>query len=116
MSTAQDLEAIEISIEQAKVAIERKDMLTRLNNNPDFQKLIETGFMEKHAIRQVMLKAHPGMQSEAQQNLLDQQITAVGGFKQFLVGVYTEGMNAQAALEADESTREELLTEDLDNE
>ena len=109
-----DLESIEISIAQAKVSIARKEQLDRLSKNLDFQELIEKGFMEKHAIRQVMLKAHPSLQNEAQQKILDQQIAAIGGFKQFLIGVYTEGMNAQAALTADEETRESLLAEGLE--
>lgn len=115
MGVAQDLEAIEISIEQARKAIARKDAFVRLQNNLDFQEIIEKGFMEQHAVRQIMLKAHPSMQGEAQQKLLDQQICAIGGFKQFLIGVYTEGMNAAQALSEDENTREELLREDLTN-
>lgn len=114
MSSAQDLENIEISIEDAKKSIERKLALDRLQNNPDFVSLIEKGFLDTHAVRQVLLKAHPGMQGEAQQNLLDMQITAIGGLKQFLVNVYTEGCNASQALMDDEATREELLKEDLD--
>lgn len=116
MSTAQDLEAVEISIEEAKKKIERKNALARLQNHPDFITLIEKGFLESHAVRQVMLKAHPGLQSEAAQKSLDQQITAIGGFKQFLIGVHTMGMEAEAALSADEATREELLKEGLNNE
>jgi len=116
MSIAEDLQEIEISIEEARRAIERKNALNRLQNNPDFDALIQKGFMEKHAIRQVLLKAHPGMQNPAAQNLLDQQITAIGGFKQFLIGVYSEGMNAEESLRSDEQTREELLKEDLSNE
>lgn len=112
----QDLETIELQIEDAKKKIERKAMLVRLENNPDFKELITKGFLESHAVRQVMLKAHPGLQSESAQKMLDQQITAIGGFKQFLVNVYSEGVNAEVAMAADEATREELLSEALSNE
>jgi hypothetical protein len=111
----EDLDSIDISIEQAKKAIARKDCLTRLQMNPDYKEIIEKGFLEAHAIRQVMLKAHPGLQSEANQKILDQQIAAVGGFQQFLIGVYSEGMQASQALHENEATREELLREDLTN-
>lgn len=114
-NTTQDLENIEISITEAKKKIERLKALQRLEKNPDFISLIEKGFMDSHAVRQVMLKSHPGMQGEAQQNLLDQQITAIGGFKQYLVAIYSEGMQADEALKDDERTREELLKENLDN-
>lgn len=115
MSNTQDLEMLELQIEEAKKKVSRKDALIRLENNPDFKELIAKGFMEQHAIRQVMLKAHPGMQSEATQKMLDQQIMAIGGFKQFLLNVYTEGMNAEVAIASDEETREELLKEELTN-
>lgn len=110
---SEELANLEITIEQAKKSIERKDALVRLQNNPDFKSLIEKGFLESHAVRQVLLKAHPSLQDEKQQNLLDMQITAVGGFKQFLISVFTEGMNAEESMKADEVTREEILAEEL---
>lgn len=113
---AQELDAINKQIEEAKKKIARKDALMRLEQNPDFKELIQKGFLESHAIRQVMLKAHPGMQSEAMQKLFDQQITAVGGFKQFLVSIVSEGLAAQESLVSDEATQEELLKEALNNE
>lgn len=115
MSSREELEKLEITIEQAKKDIARKDRLARLQNNPDFKDLIEKDFMESHAIRQVMLKAHPGLQDEKNQKAIDQQISAVGQLKQYLIAVYTQGMNAEIALGEDENTREELLREDLTN-
>ena len=109
----QDINAIEISIEDAKANIKMKDAFVRLQNNPDFKVVIEKGFLEKHAVRQVLLKAHPGMQDPAQQNLLDQQITSIGGLKQFLVSIYTQGMNAYVAMANDEATLEEIRAEEL---
>jgi hypothetical protein len=114
MSNAQELKEIEVTIEDAKKAVARKDCLARLERNSDFKELIQDGFLTHHAIRQVLLKAHPGLQNEAQQQMIDQQITAIGGFKQFLISIYTEGMNAEQALTTDEITREELLKEGLD--
>ncbi|RLB94167.1 MAG: hypothetical protein DRH26_02030 [Deltaproteobacteria bacterium] len=116
MSIKEDLENIELSIDQAKRDIERKNALNRLQDNPDFRELIAKGFLESHAVRQVLLKAHPGMQGEAQQNLLDQQIVSIGGFKQYLISIYSAGETAEETLTADETTREELLKEDLRNE
>jgi len=111
--TAQDLEAIDISITQAKESIDRSEALQRLEKSPDFQKIIGKGFLEEHAIRQVLLKAHPGLQSVEQQGIINDQICAIGNFKQYLVNVFTMGMQAKQALDADERTREEILAEDL---
>lgn len=115
MSTKEDLQNIEITIEQARSAIKRKEMLVTLQNSPAFIELIERGFLEQHAIRQVLLKSHPGLQGEKDQALLDNNIIAIGGFKQYLISVHSEGMNAEQALAEDEQTREELLAEDLTN-
>jgi hypothetical protein len=111
---AQELEQVENAIEQSKISIARMETLHRLEKNPDFKSLIADGFMGSHAIRQVMLKAHPGLQGEAQQKMLDAQICAIGNFKQFLIGVNQEGANALVALASDEDTREELLKEGLE--
>jgi glutamate racemase len=111
----EELGSLEITIEQAKKSIARKDCLVRLQQNSDFKELIEKGFLEQHAVRQVMLKAHPSLQDEKNQKMLDQQIIAIGHFKQFLIAIYTEGMSATQALREDEDTREELLREDLTN-
>lgn len=113
MSNTEDLQSIEISIEDAKRAIARKDALIRLEGNHDFQELIQKGFLEQHAIRQVMLKAAPGQQSDEQQNIFDAQIVAIGNFKQYLIAVFTTGMQAEQALAADEATMEEILSEDI---
>ena len=112
--TQEQLRNVEITIEEAKDAIKRKDMLVRLEHNPDFKELIADGFMKTHAIRQVMLKSVPGLSSPEEQKVFDDQITAIGQFKQYLVAIFTAGMNAEQALAADEVTREELLKEDLE--
>lgn len=111
---AEQLESIEISIEQARKSIKRMQQLEKLEKNSAFKELILEGFLEKHAVRQVQLRAHPSLQDEKTQKLLNDQITAIGHFKQFLINVYAEGKNAEQALAADEATREELLAEDLD--
>jgi hypothetical protein len=112
---AEELNKLEISIEEAKRNIARKDCLVRLQNNPDYRELIEKGFLESHAIRQVMLKAHPGRQGEKEQAEHDKQIIAVGQFQQYLIAVYTTGVMSENALGEQEETREELLREELTN-
>ena len=114
MSTnnANDIEEIELSIEDAKKQVRRKEALIRLEENADFKMLITDGFMEKHAVRQVMMKGHPDLQSEKAQNMLNKQIDAIGQFKQFLLGIWTLGSNAEVALERDEATLIEMLAED----
>lgn len=115
MSNAQEIQAVEISIEQAKASIKRMQCLDRLEKNPDFKELITDGFLKDHAIRQVMLKASPQFKDPECQKDFDNQIGAIGHFQQYLYAVRNMGCNAEFALANDEQTREELLAEDLIN-
>ena len=111
MSNAQDIQKVELTIEEAHKAIDRRDMLARLQNNKDFQTLIEDGFFRDHAIRQVELKSHPSAQGEKQKFAIDSQITAIGGFRQYLVGIKGLGDQAAEALDSHEQTLEDLNNE-----
>ena len=111
--TQEQIQSVEMSIEDAKKAVRRRDAILRLEKNKDFKYLILEGFMEKHAVKQVMLKASPAMQSPEAQNMVDLQINAIGQFKQFMYNVVLMGNNAERALENDEQTLEELHAEEL---
>ena len=114
MSNAADIKEIEMSIEDAKLSIQRKEALVRLEQNQDFKTIIGEGFLEKHAVRQVLLKSHPGCQAESIQKGLDMQIIAIGSLKQFFISIFNEGTNAEEAMANDEKTLEELNAEGLD--
>ena len=111
MTTDQEIQKIEVTIEECKKTIERRDALVRLQKNKDFISLIEDGFLREHAIRQVELKSHPGVQAENQQQSIDHQIIAIGSFKQYLIGIKGMGDQAEQALSADEETLTELNAE-----
>lgn len=106
-----NVQNLEQEIAGCKIAIERAEQLERLEKNPDFKELFTEGFLEKHAVRQVLLRAHPGLQDEKQQKMIELQMTAIGGLKQFLVSVFTEGRNAREQLAQSEETLQELLAE-----
>lgn len=108
----QQIGNVEHTIETAKKQIKRMEALRRLEDNPDFKEIIMDGFMEDHAIRQVLLRANPSIRSSEQAlDAVDLQIAAVGGLKQFFIGIFTMGMEAKDSLEADEATLEELNQE-----
>lgn len=114
MSNQEEINKVEMSIEEARLAIARKTALLRLEQNADFKTIVLDGFMKDHAVTQVMLKAHPTMQTEAAQKLLEAQLVAIGNLKQFFIGIYVKGDNAAMALADDEITLEALHQEDLD--
>jgi len=109
----QQLHQIEISLENAKKAIELGDSLERLHKNPDFKRIILDDFFKEEASRAVMLKSDPNMLGEEQQVTVDNIITSIGGLYQYFAKVYRLADMSVRALEANQQTREELLEEGL---
>jgi hypothetical protein len=108
-----DIEQIEISIEAARSDVEKMKCLLRLVNNIDFKTIIDDGYFVTEASRLVLLRADPDMMDEVSQNTVNNRITAVGFFRQYLQGVMQMGRMAEQGIREDELTREELLAEDL---
>jgi hypothetical protein len=107
----QQIEHVELSIQEAKDSIEKKQALIRLQNNPDFQSLILEGYFQKEAARCVAALADPSLQDATQQKLLTNMITAVGYFRQYLSAVYQFGSIGERTLESHQQTHAELLAE-----
>lgn len=108
----QDIQEIELSIEQAKATIARRDALVRLTNNPDFKDIVNQGYFEKEASRLVLLKADYEMQDDKQQRLIDNAIIGVGSFRAYLRTIVQFGAMAENQLEQDHKTHDELLSEE----
>jgi hypothetical protein len=107
----QQIEHVELSIQEAKDSIEKKQALIRLQNNPDFKLLIMEGYFQKEAARCVHALADPSLQDDTQQKLLTNMITAVGYFRQYLSAVYQFGGIGERTLEGHQQTHAELLAE-----
>ena len=108
---SEELQSIELSIEQAKETIKNRDDLRKLVNNRMFKNLITEGYFEKEAIRLVLLKATPDMQSEEDQTAIIKAMDAIGGLRQYFTTIMQMGAMADRALKDDEETREEILSE-----
>jgi len=113
MSNEADLKQLEINIDVAKRKVERMNRFRKLTQNEDFKVLIEEDYFVQHASRIVLLRAAPAMQTEERQIELNNDLTAIGYLKQYFVAIMQEGMTAERAIDADEKTREEILSEDL---
>lgn len=111
MSSDQDLESIELSIEQAKVNIDLMECLSRLTSNKDFIKVIQTGYFEKEPSRLALLKADPSQQADHSQTTIVKQIDSIGFLRQYFVAVMQIGRLSQRAIVDDEQTKQELLAE-----
>ena len=108
-----DLHEIQLTIEQCERAIEDLQALERLRKNPDFQRLIEKGYLEDEAARLVLTRAEPTMQSSEHQKVLNRMMHGVGYFRQYLHKIYQFGNQAEMSLEAHRQTRNEIMEEGM---
>ncbi len=109
------LEELEISIKQAKEVKDLGNALNRLYNNPDFKKVILTGYFEKEAVRLVHTKANIKYEDVTAHENIIRQIDAIGSLNKYLSDIINNAQLAEKNIEADEQTRDELLNEDLSN-
>ena len=112
---AGDIQQIELTMQEAKDAIELQQCLVRLSENKDFIKLISKGLFEEEATRVVGAKAEMGMiMNEAGMTMIDNIITTIGGLRQYFIKVQQQGNSAQGALADHQETHTELLREQLE--
>ena len=107
---ADQIREIELNIEQAKEIVARGNALRRLYGNHDFQNIFLKGYMEQESIRLVHLKADPNMQTPENQAAIIRQMDSIGCITGYLNNVTHQAMLAEKAIEADEETRDELLS------
>jgi hypothetical protein len=105
------MEEVEVEIQQCKEAIARRDVMVRLRNNKDFQEIIEIGYLKEEAVRLIMAKV-AGLPAEAMDKL-DKLAYGPGALAQHFDTILRLGDQAEQALNNNELTREELLTEDV---
>lgn len=111
MSNDNDVNAIEMDLNEANTKIEMMKSSERLLKSPDFNKVFTKGYFEAEAVRLVLLKADPSMQSEADQADIIKKIDAIGCLRSYLSTVFMLGNMAQGAVEDYQTELEELRAE-----
>lgn len=106
----QQLQQIELSIEDARELVERREILRRLEANPDFQKLIKTEYLEKESIRLVHSYGHPAFARN--QGDIQKDMIGIGSLISFLNTVHQTGEMAADTIAQHEELRAELEEED----
>lgn len=109
----EQIEQIEVSISEARKTVNKMEALLRLLDNKDFLEVIEDGYFKDEASRIVLLKADPEMQEDKYQNQLDNSIIAIGTLRQYFRSIMQLGRMAERSIKDDETTREELLAEEI---
>lgn len=109
------LQQIDVDIETLKSQIELDEALTRLEKNPDYQKIINELYFEKEPARLVLFKASPfAQQQPAVKKDIEQQIDAIGVFWHFLFTIKQQAQTARNQLDENREVREEILNEQLE--
>lgn len=106
-------EQVEISIQQAKAKVAKRDALRRLITNEDFKQVIMEEYFKEYAVSLVMLKADPSQETDKEQADLDKAIIGIGQLEQFFKGILIQGNMADKSIADDEETLQELLNEDV---
>jgi hypothetical protein len=106
------VEEIEVSMEQARAAIQRKERLLRLMENQDFKDIILEGYFEKEPARLVSLLRDSSFQSaEDQQSIID-DMKGISSLRQYLRTVHQLGQQMEVTLKAQQQTVESLQNEE----
>lgn len=106
------LSEIDQSIANNKLIVEQAEALKRLQQSRDFKKVIVEGYLNNLAVKLVHLKGHPSSKDQAEQQSIMAQLDAIGHFNQYLNQITAAAEQAKKVMDADEQTREELLSQD----
>jgi hypothetical protein len=103
---------IEISIDQAKEIIERKEKMERLLQNPDFKAVFSEGYFRDEAARLVSLLSDPEMRDQQKHEDLVNDMRGISSMQLYILNVRRLGVQMEQALKAHEEALEEIRTEE----
>ena len=109
--TEQIEQEIEISIDQARGAVNKKDAMDRLISNPDFDALFTDGYFTEESTRLVSLLSDSEWQTPEKQKSLVDDMRAISSLRQYIMNIRALGRQMERQIAASESTLEELRTE-----
>lgn len=104
------IQALEQHIREQKQIAELADVAVRLNDNPDFRKLILDGFCLTEAARYVQCSGDPAMGKEERQDALN-MAQASGHLKRFMSVTILMGNEADKSILDAQRQIEELRAE-----
>lgn len=111
-STQLQLAKLERDVKSYKSQIDLGRALDNLRLNRDFKKLITEGFLKDEAVRLVLSKADPALQTPEAQAGIDRDINAIAVLNQFFTIVSQKAAIANKQLNDADEMRTELLAEE----
>ena len=108
----QQIQELEITIADARKAVELGNALNRLSDNKDFKLIIGDGYLKEFALGQMELLAHPNMQDEEAQAGIIKDLQATSSLHAHFVSIMQRAATMQTALTEQEQTLEEIHNEE----
>ena len=109
------IKELEANIESAKEFIELGSALERLFSNRDFKRVVLNGYFKDEAVRLVHLKgALESQNSDVQKDIIG-KIDAISNFSNYLKSIEKNAELSNKTVVLDEETRNEIISEDLNN-
>ena len=99
--------SIDMTREQATVALDLRDTIIELFNDPKYKKVFEEGYFKAEAMRLPLALVDNEMQDEIDQRILKEKVAAIGHLHMYLNSAITLGNQVQYSLEAEEKERTE---------
>lgn len=106
-----EIQEVELSIEAAREMVDRGKAALRLADNPDFKRLITTGYFRDEAARLALLLSEPTISEEIRDNI-NRDLIGVGAVKRYLTTIVQMGEHAASEIESAQEVLEELRAEE----
>ncbi len=111
VNTEQAENEIEISIEAARGAVQKKNDMNALIQDPKFDNLFTSGYMQEESSRLVSLLADDEWQTPERQKSIVDDMRAISSLRQYILNIRALGNQMERQIAASEATLEELRTE-----
>lgn len=104
----QQIEEIQVSMEEAKSKIDLRDAINRLQENKDFQLVINEGYFKDNAVQLTHSLSDMNLQAEEIQADILKQLQGIGMLRRYFRDIYAFAQQAENAMGADRETLAEL--------
>lgn len=104
-----EIEQIEVTIEQAKEAVAKRDALSKLNKNKDFKKIFIEGYLKDEAVRLAHISGDSNFKQYESEIL--EAIKAISHFRQYCENLLLAGDHAEQAIVQHEQALDDIRAE-----
>lgn len=98
MTNQTRIETLQLTIDDAKLAVELMHKLETLNKHKEFNEVIDEQLFKNYAQSLVHLLSDPARQSDEEREDIIKDMEMIGRFRQFLHSIYQRGRMAEKTI------------------